>query len=153
MYNELVVPIKQALGAAAITAAVACVGTPTQTYPGPPLPQADVALLKETPETAVLTIDGVETYGSSWSLMPGSHEVLVRFRIFSTAPNVNWTIWSYCRVVLAAVAGEEYVALVRVRKEVAPGLSDKVTMEIGIADDESILRGRARSCLPKRPKQ
>ena len=145
------VEARKALTAAAMAVAVACARAPQQTYPGPPLPLAEVAVLKDGSEAAVLEIDGVQVSGSSWTLMPGPHEVLVRFRIFTEVPNVNWTIWSYCRIELPADAGEEYVTRVRLRKEIAPGLSEKVAIELGIADGEGVLRGALGSCLPKRP--
>jgi hypothetical protein len=133
--------------------AVACAATPIQTYPGPPLPRAEVALLRDSPDAGIVAIDRVSAWGSVWSLAPGSHEVLVHFRIHTTAPNMSWVIWTYCWVVLPAVAGEDYSSLVRVRKEViGPSISDKVTMEIGIADSQGVLRGLPRTCLPKRPK-
>lgn len=131
--------------------AVACAGTPTQTYPGPPLSEAEVAILEDGPDAAVLVIDDTETWGSSWALLPGPHRFLVRFRLYTTAPNVNWTIWSYCWVELTALAGEQYATRVRVEKELAPGLSERVKMEIGIADGQGVLRGLPWSCQPRRP--
>ena len=144
--------LRDAWGTAALVASVACVGTPTQTYPGPPLPPEKVVVLRETSEGAILAIDGVEAWGSSWSVMPGPHELLVRFQIFTTAPNMNWTVWSYCWIALQTVAGERYVTVVRMRKEIAPRISEELNMEIGIADGDGILRGVPHSCVPKKPK-
>jgi hypothetical protein len=110
-----------------------------------------VALLNSTFNAGILAIDRVPVSGSSWTLMPGPHEILVRFRAYTTAPNMEWKIWSYCRVELRAVAGEEYETLVRIRKKIAPGLSEEVTLEMGIADREGVLRGAPRSCSSQRP--
>lgn len=138
---------------AAIAVAVACASAPTQTYPGPPRPPVEVALLRDGTDAGIVAIDGVSASGGWWSLLPGSHEVMVHFRIQTDAPNMNWTIWTYCWVVLPAEAGESYQSVVRVRKQiVGPSVSDKVTMEVGIADARGILQGLPRSCVPKRPK-
>ena len=83
--------------------------------------------------------------------MPGPHEVWLRVRIFTQAPNVNWEIWSYCRMTLLAVGGEEYVSRVRIRKEVEHGLSERVKMEVGIADSRGIMHAVPDFCSAKRP--
>ena len=139
--------------AAGLAAAVACGGAPTQTYAGLPRPPGEVARLQDATDAGILEIDRERVSGGSWTLLPGTHEVLVRFRIHTDAPNMNWAIWTYCWVVLPADAGKSYTSVVRVRKEIiGPSISDKVTMEIGIADAQGVLQGLPRSCVPTRPK-
>jgi hypothetical protein len=129
----------------------ACTGTPEKTYPGPERPLREVAVLQETSDAQVLEIDGGRVSGYSFALLPGTHDLLLRVRIYTQAPNMNWTIWSYCRVRLDAAAGERYQAVVRVQKEVASGLSEKVKMEIGIAGNDDRMRAEAYTCTGKRP--
>ena len=152
MYNEHVTGRWRVLWVGPIILAVACGCAPTQTYPGPALPRSEVALLKDTSNASVLAIDGAPASGMSWTLLPGSHDVLLHVRVFTQVPNVEWTIWTYCRVSLIAVAGEEYLSRVRIRKEVAPGLSEQVKMEVGIADAAGALQAVAHSCSPNRPR-
>jgi len=142
-----------ARAAAALAVAAGCAGAPIQTYPGLPRPPDQVALLRAGSEGAISAIDGVGASGSAWSLLPGSHEILVSFRIHTDAPNMNWTIWTYCWVVLPAQAGASYQTVVRISKRVvSPSVSDSVKMEIGIADASGVLVGLPRSCVPERPK-
>jgi hypothetical protein len=129
---------------------VACSGVPTQTYPGPERARAEVALLRESTDANVIGLDGERTSGSSWLLLPGSHEVLLRVRLDTQAPNTNWTIWSYCGVVLDASAGGDYSSRVRTRKEVTVGLADRVALEVGIVDAHGALT-TPHSCSPRRP--
>lgn len=131
--------------------ATACVGAPEATYAGPERPLAEVALLQETPGVSVMEIDGARVSGYSFALLPGTHDFVLRVRISSQVPNVDWTIWSYCRVRLDAAAGQRYESVVRVQKEIAPNLSEKVTMEIGVAGADGEMRTLAHSCTGKRP--
>jgi hypothetical protein len=138
---------------AAVVLLQACAGAPIQTYPGPPRPAAEVALLRAGPDGAIAEIDGAKTSGSAWALLPGSHEIRVNYRIYTTAPNMSWTIWTYCWVVLPAEAGQSYQTVVRVSKQVvSPSVSDNVKMEIGIADASGLLVGLPAACVAKRPR-
>jgi len=131
--------------------AVACAGAPKQSYAGPELPRSEIAVLRETSNAIVMAIDNGRVSGTSWALLPGRHELLLQVRIYTQSLNMNYTVWSYCRVTLIAVAGEGYVSRVRTRKEAAPGISDRVKMEVGIADSEGLLRAVPSSCSPERP--
>lgn len=130
--------------------AAAC--APTPMYPGPERPASEVALLRGSSNASIHAIDGVHVAGVSWALLPGEHEVWLRVRIVTHAPNMQWDVWSYCRVPLRAVAGEEYVGRVRTHKEIAPGLAEKVTIEIGIADSQGAMGALAAGCSGKRPR-
>jgi hypothetical protein len=65
---------------------------------------------------------------------------------------MRWNAWSYCWLTLDAIAGESYVARVRLRKEVAPGLAEKVQLEAGIADSAGVLKAPILRCSGKAPK-
>lgn len=136
----------------ALAVSLSCAGHPTATYPGPELPRAEVAILRGSANARVLAIDDTTVSLGSWSLLPGPHTIWLQVRVFTEAPNVNWTIWSYCTLTLRAIAGEEYTSRVRMQKEVVPGLADNVKMEIGIADSQEILRAAVNSCVADRPK-
>ena len=99
-----------------------------------------------------MEVDGVRVTSSSLALLPGTHDLLLRVQINTQAPNVNWKVWTYCRVGLDAVAGEQYKSVVRVEKEIASGLSEKVTMVIGIAGVDGRMRAQAYTCTGKRPR-
>lgn len=144
---------KRALWAIALTCVVfglAC-STPKQNYPGPPRPAEEIAVLTETSNASVIEIDGESVSGNSWALLPGPHQVLMHVRTQTGAPNMNWTIWSYCQARFDAKAGERYQSVVRMRKEVAPGLKERVRMEVGVVDAEEVMRGWAFGCDGKRP--
>ena len=131
---------------------VSCLGQPVQTYSGPELPLAQVALLRGTSNASILAIDGARVSGFSWSLLPGGHSVWLRVRVFTKAPNVDWDLWTHCRVDFVAVAGEEYVGRVRVREEVSSGFSETVKIQVGIADSEGIFRAAPNECHENPPK-
>ncbi len=129
-----------------------CTVAPTQLYSGAPRPRAEVAMISEGTNASILEIDGKQTSGRTWALLPGDHELLIRVRIHTTVPNVNWTVWSYCSVPLTAIAGEEYAARVRVRQELESGLADRVQMEVGVEDRAAVLVAVPLSCTGKRPR-
>ena len=120
-------------------------------YEGPALSRAEVALLRQAVGASVIALDAKPPPGSSWTILPGVHDVLLRVRIHNPAPNVNWTVWTYCYVRFAAVAGGSYESAVRVSEETASGLGEKLTMEIGIASQDGALIAKAHSCSAKRP--
>jgi hypothetical protein len=133
----------------------ACAGSPQPIYPGPERPIEEVATLRGSTNASILEIDGerVSGFGGSYALLPGTYEVLMRIQIITDAPNMRWNAWSYCFARLEALAGESYVGRVRVRKEVAPGLSEKVEMEAGIADSAGALRAPVQACSGDRPRR
>jgi len=143
---------KSAIAWAVILVAVSCAGQPRQMYPGPELPLDRLAVLRGTTNAGILGIDGKQVSGFSWSLLPGSHSVWLRVRVFTKAPNVDWDVWTYCRADFEAVAGETYVARVRTQEEVAPGFKETVKVQIGITDSEGVFRAAAGQCREKRPK-
>ena len=130
---------------------LACAAVPVQTYPGAERPSSEIAVLRQTARASAMTLDGDAVRGSAWAVLPGTHEVLLRVRIYTQAPNMNWTAWTHCYVRFEAVAGEHYESVVRVTKETAPGLVEKVEMEMGIAAVTGGLVGKARSRSAKRP--
>jgi hypothetical protein len=136
---------------AGLVAAGACAGPPERTYPGPERPLQEVAVLRATSGASVMEIDGARVSAYSFALLPGLHELLLRVRIYTQAPNVDWKIWSYCRVRLDAIAGERYESVVRVQKQVASSLSEKVAMEIGIAGADGRMKSAAYTCTGSRP--
>ena len=107
---------------------------------------SEVAILRPGSNASVFAIDGQRLSGGAWSLLPGRHEVWLRVRIYSQAPNMNWTIWSYCRSVFNAVGGQEYGSRVRTTREIAPGPDEKVKMEIGITSANDALIAPAIRC-------
>ena len=132
-----------------------CAGAPQQTYSGPARPADEVAILRSSINASVLEIDGtpVTGFGGAWALLPGKHEILLRIQVLTDAPNMRWNAWSYCRLTLDAIAGENYVSRVRMRKEIAPGLAEKVELEAGVADASGALTAPVLQCSAKRPKR
>jgi hypothetical protein len=133
-------------------ALLGCNATPRPTYPGPQRPLTEVAVLRDSSDASILEIDGEQVSGTAWTLLPGPHDLLMRVRVFTDAPNVNWTIWSYCRARMIAVAQMEYVSRVEMRKEVAPGLADRVQMQVSVFDAAGEAQALVHTCTGKRPK-
>jgi hypothetical protein len=128
--------------------AIACTGGPKQTYPGPPRPREDVAILRESPEAGIWAIDGVRTFGGSWEILSGRHAVLLEVRFYPTVSNLKWMIRTYCKVELEAAAGKTYESFARTHSEDEP--TESLKLVFGITE----LGGRdttARSCAPTRP--
>jgi hypothetical protein len=134
----------------AAVAVFACTG-PRQAYLGPERPRSEIALLRAGTDAGIHAINGTRSLGSFWALLPGEHEVWLRVRMLMHAPNVRWTVWSYCRVIVQLAAGEEYASRVRVQRELAPGLREEVNVEIGIVDSDGDLQAQPVGCSPNRP--
>ena len=133
--------------------ALACARAPTQMYPGAERPRSETAVLRDRTNAEVLEIDGNRASGNSWSFLPGSHELLVRFRIFTSAPGTKWRISTYWSIPIRAVSGETYQTIVRFQKEVAPELQERVEMEFGVLDSSGEWAAKPASCGPKRPRR
>ena len=108
---------------------------------------------RQASRATVMSLDQKDVSGSAWALLPGWHDAMLRVRIFSQAPNMHWTVWAYCRVRFEVEAGKQYESVVRVTKETAPGLAEKLEMEIGIVDAEGTLLAKAHSCSGKPPRR
>lgn len=124
---------------------------PTKLYPGPQRPDSEVALLQASSEARVIAIDDAPVMGSSWTLLPGRHDVWLRVRLFSQAPNMHWTVWSYCNAAFLAEPGSTYSTRVRAKKEIGSGLSERIEMEVGIADSDGALHAAVQTCTAERP--
>jgi hypothetical protein len=144
---------RSAIVFAFVLAVAGCSGAPIQTYPGPQRLEGELAVLGSSSNAMILSVDGIRASGLSptWSLLPGPHDVLMKVRVFTSSPNQNWKVWSYCWVELEAVAGEAYTSRVRVTKQVEPGLADRVKIEVGIADHQDRLQAVPNRCSGKRP--
>jgi len=108
-----------------------CASGPVHTYPGPPRPPEEVALLSDSAGASVWAIDGSEVSGSKWALLPGEHELYVKINIYPRVASVNFRIRYYCRVLLEATAGAQYVAFIRTWIEMDP--TETLKMERGVA--------------------
>jgi hypothetical protein len=112
---------------------VGCAGAPQATFPGPPRPREEIALLRESHGAYVWAIDGERASGAAWGLLPGEHRIVLRIRFFELVSNVNWKFRGYCHLVMAAAAGKEYVTFVRLRHEADP--TDSLKMAFGIEEN------------------
>lgn len=128
-----------------------CAMSATRLYDGAELPQSQVVVLLDSSEAGVYAVDGTRTFGSAWTLTPGEHEEWLKVRLRTQVPNVNWTIWSYCRHRLVALSGEEYTARVRTRKTVVHGIADKVQIEVAIVDRAGNAVAAPAACDGERP--
>jgi hypothetical protein len=138
------------LAAACLVLFVAC-ASPTQLYPGPARPPGEVAILVDRPDASVLSINGLPTSGTAWSLLPGAYKVLVKMRIHHAQPNVRYHVYTYCWIAFQAVAGEEYGTRVRLRSETASGVGERLKIEMGIVDRTDELIAIPATCSQKRP--
>lgn len=130
---------------------VACTGNPKPMYSGQPRPDAEVATLKGTFKATVIRVDGESVSGTAWALLPGRHEIVQRVRFYTSAPNMNWTVWTYCHTAWSAVAGGQYRSELHTRTETASGLGETVKMEVGVYDATGRLVAQAYSCSGERP--
>ncbi|MCP4038730.1 MAG: hypothetical protein GY733_17450, partial [bacterium] len=104
---------------AALVALAGCAVVPVKTYSGPARDVSEVAVLRDTANATVIALDGAPVSASAWSLLPGTHELILRVRIFTDAPNMHYTAWTHCHVYHAAEAGQQYTTRVRIEKKIA----------------------------------
>lgn len=130
---------------------IGCATSTTQLYDGSELPRSQVVVLQDSREASVFAVDKARVFGSAWALVPGEHEVWLKVRLHTKVPNVNWRIWSYCRHNLVALAGEEYSTRVRTQTTVAPGIADKLEVEIAIVDRAGGIVAVPVACRDTRP--
>ena len=130
--------------------ALACGGPkgPTQLYPGEERRRSEVAVLYTTSNTRVVAIDGAAVSGSSWSLLPGPHEVWLHVGDSPRSPVGDPSLWRYCRATLDAQAGTEYMSLLQSR-----GSADTPALQLkpGIADMRGVLVAEAIGCTSQAP--
>lgn len=60
-----------------------------KTYPGPELPPNEIAAIQETTGATVLEIDVERVSGYTLALLPGTHDLLLRVRIYTNAPTAK----------------------------------------------------------------
>jgi hypothetical protein len=121
----------------------ACAGDagPAQVYPGPERPGSEVAVLETMSNARVVGIDGVKVSGRAFTLLPGQHEMW----LYIAQPQGlgSHTVWSHCRVVFEAEAGQRYQSRLRTRSD--PATHSRV-LEPGITDSEGVLLAPATGC-------
>ncbi len=109
-------------------------------------------MLRDTANATVIALDGAPVSASAWSLLPGTHELILRVRIFTDAPNMHYTAWTHCHVYHAAEAGQQYTTRVRIEKKIAGDLGEEVTMHIGVTDADGTMLSKSDSCFEARPR-
>jgi len=97
---------------ATLTLLAGCAG-PVATYPGPRRSPEEVATLRASHLSRVLRIDGRDQGGKSFELLPGEHDLHVKFErrladLDQRFANSGETMRAYCDVRFFAKAGHQY---------------------------------------------
>jgi len=142
-----------ALWITALIAATACARKPLQLYEGPPRPEVEIAKVSIEPGSThrLYAVNDVRAHGSEFHLAPGTHEVWIHSRMYESAGDALYKIWTYCRFDLEARAGATYEirSVNRVIKSDATG--KRVQVGAVIVDVDRDTEWVPRYCLGSAP--